>query len=53
MSNLQRDVFRRKIQDREDQLRSMGLGSFAEDDEEEQETGDGLGDLGMPPPKSR
>lgn len=50
MSNLQRDLLKKKLEDRENALRKMGI--FQEDveeDDEEQET-DSIGDLGMPPP---
>ncbi|VVT46651.1 uncharacterized protein SAPINGB_P001319 [Magnusiomyces paraingens] len=63
MSDLQRNFFRRKIQDRENQLQRMGLTPFAEEEEEENENknnetiksstpkdSDFLDDLPKPPP---
>lgn len=49
MSNLQRDILKKKLEEREDTLRKMGIFQDEVEEDEEQET-DSLGDLGMPPP---
>lgn len=49
MSNLQRDILKKKLEEREDALRKMGIFQDDIEEDEEQET-DSLGDLGMPPP---
>lgn len=51
MSNLQRDVFKKKIQEREERLRMLGLEPLGENNDDEEDETDSLGDLGMPPPR--